>query len=313
MNSLSFGSMTTPAGGLGLGVGMRMRPKGMPRISTGARRGMGMPKGGLSLLKFATGGYAAGGPTSMTAISDHDAMLGMPGRTIPDYLLARMDDGGAVFDHPIVRAARRRIAEGREPRISARMGELGDLDSMERHVDDSGMRRLGAWNPELIHNEELQRGALHDLWNAGPLSRIRDLEARDTMQDMAGSVLDPTQLPMFMGGIGTRIAPRIFRAMGRMPLKAMAGELGAWNLSGPNVRDAGSMEESRFDLPWGYSELPQNIRGIGHYDSGGLVRLPAPQTTAPAPREPVPAGQTPSSYFGHKYWYGDNGRSSTAT
>lgn len=279
-----------------LGASMRMRPAGMPRLS-GPRMSIGasMPRmGGLSLMrKFAAGGYATGGPTSMTSIMDHDAMLGMPYRAVPDYLLARMADGGEAdpFEMPMRGVARRRARERYAPRISASMPPLESLDDalapygdellstgragaisraagekqLEGLLNDMSTSggRLLSWDPRMSRNIDTQRAALSDLWNAGPNRRLGELETRDSLQDMAGSMLDPTFMPVMGSGALSRLAPRVFRTFrGAMPMKARLAEFGAWNAAGPNV-GAASDREGSYDSPWGMSPLPADFPTIG--------------------------------------------------
>lgn len=85
MNSMNFGSLTTPMGmGRSMGMGMRM-----PRMKP---RGLG----GLGMMRMASGGLASGGHPSMGWLAVRDTLRSMPNHTVPDYMLARMASGGEV-------------------------------------------------------------------------------------------------------------------------------------------------------------------------------------------------------------------------
>lgn len=146
MNSLNFGSLTGPR--LSLGAGMRMRPKGMPRMSMGMGRGMGMPSmGGLGVMRLASGGLAEGGNPSMSWLAVRDGMRAMPRHIMPDYMLARMADGGGVDD--VMSQMRRRHGVG---------GAFRGIDG------DAPMRTMLENDPMSWWNEDVPRE--RDLYKA---------------------------------------------------------------------------------------------------------------------------------------------------
>lgn len=96
MNSMNFGSITGPQSSLGMGTRMSLRPKGMPRMTLG--KGLGVPSmGGLGVLKFADGGYASTNHPSMSYLAIEDSLHGMPQHLVPDYMMARMAEGGTPW------------------------------------------------------------------------------------------------------------------------------------------------------------------------------------------------------------------------
>lgn len=257
---------------------MRGQPLGLPQLrGRGPRRspipqvGPAMPRpGGLQM-------YADGGQVDMGDIMRDMSLHSMPNRALPEYLMARMADGGEPPD-PFYMPMHRSIDEGLSRRRAERNAPRMEMEAEPLDMEElRGMlrpeREMSYLRARPISGRDRQRSALYDMYNADATRRMEDAESMDTWSDVAGSLLDPTQLPLMTAGIPTRLlsklAPSIGARMSRafpafrgsMPWKARAGEFGAWGTSGPNVGEVGGDDDVR--RRFGFRDLPRDLRMIG--------------------------------------------------
>lgn len=217
MRSSNFGSLTGLMGLGKMGMGTRV---GMPRMKPG--KGLGVPSmGGLGVMRLARGGLADGGNPSMTYISSRDALHGMPMHTIPDYLMARLADGGAV-DYGL---RGRPDPFGYPKRALSRQVDDLDLARMELEQRPTRGQPRDAWRPG-----DAQRSPQLEFSQRGRIDQdLEQLMAQRGMEnpEESGSI-DPSDIAL--GASGARGAAGLLLpgpAMGGLAAMLYSGEAGA--------------------------------------------------------------------------------------
>lgn len=180
-----------------------------------------------------------------------------------------MAEGGEVdpFRMPMREAADASRAERGRPRIRQRILPIEEEDMGALRKLSQPERQMAMLASTSSSARDRQRAALHELYNAGPLSKMAAQEDREGWNDLGAAFLDPTSLPInFSGGLtalGARALPKLVRRFrGSMPWKARAGEFGGWMSSGPNIKEA-RPGEMRPTGQFGLEPLPASQKLIG--------------------------------------------------
>lgn len=202
-----------------------------------------MRVGGLGMMRLASGGHIP-----MGAIAVNDAMHGMPGMIMPDYMMNRLADGGMPDPYAMRRAAypMHRGISANAPPIDLQGERMYDSRSKiwpwRDGQEDSGVassRGLDLDPP----GESRRRHALSDLGNAGLYAKASDEDMKNMWHDVVASMASPTDLPLsFFSGI--------------KGAKSFLTTMGIMNAMPPQIGDAGPDGESR---QWGAYEQPSFI------------------------------------------------------
>lgn len=198
MNSLNFGSLTTPQG-LGMRSTRSMMPRMIPR-----NKGLGVPSlGGLGVLRLAAGGYAEGGHPSMGWLAVRDAMRSMPRHVVPDYMLARMAGGGSPEDYGIAGPANPLDYPRR-----ALSRQVDDLDMLRYELAQRPVRgNVDRWTPSVAqHSPQAQFTQMGRINQS--MDELMAQRARENPEE--GYSFDPSDIPMslsFARGLPGLVSP----------------------------------------------------------------------------------------------------------